>query len=359
MGFLLLFIVIVLILVFFSWAQKNNKGRYVKRGAIIALFIVSFTMINRYNYHEAKTVINQALHRNYNEFTNELLMENPGTDASNTEQNEYFKRQIYSILSPIRNLDTISEIPTMKPIFTSDVMEDTFSELVETLFSIKDRMEEEDYSLDPTMVRNLSKSLSEIGFILRVTTGDMKPNIWGTKEFSVTYDENEIDLVDALIKEINIVLNSEKTVEYPNIHIAVTSVECDYIEPISGKVRTFEFPVKDGMLEDVLNDWIRELSKMRISYGNTSSGENILEKLLIVDAYLEGVDIVIVMNDAFIAFESSDFNNYTNPGYFMFGLKDIVSQVTDAESMTIDYNGKTSEVIHPEGYVIDNIPLRD
>ena len=146
---------------------------------------------------------------------------------------------------------------------------------------------------------------------------------------------------------------------YPNVQIEAKNIECNYIEPINGKVETFSFSVEDGILEDVLNDWIGALSKREISYGNTSSGENILDALSVVDAYLEGVNIVIVTNDAFIAFESSDFNNYTNPGYFIFGLKDIVSQITDAESMTIDYGGKTSEVIHPEGYVIDSIILKE
>ena len=98
---------------------------------------------------------------------------------------------------------------------------------------------------------------------------------------------------------------------------------------------------------------------MGISYGNTSSGENILDELFVVDAYLEGTDLAIVMNDTFMAFETSDFDNYTNVGNFVFGLKNIVSQVTNAESMTIYYNNKKSGVINPEGYLIDNIPLKD
>lgn len=65
------------------------------------------------------------------------------------------------------------------------------------------------------------------------------------------------------------------------------------------------------------------------------------------------------MNDIFKAFESSASNNYTNPGNFLFGLKDILSKVTDSESMTIYYNSKESDVINPEGYLIDNIPLKN
>lgn len=146
---------------------------------------------------------------------------------------------------------------------------------------------------------------------------------------------------------------------YPKIQVKTKKIECDYIEPIYGEIKTFSLSLEDGMLEDVLNYWIKEIAKMGISYGNTSSGENILDELLVVDAYIEGVDIVIVMNDAFIAFESSDSNNYTNAGNFVFGLQDIVSQVTDAENMTINYYNKKSGVINPEGYLIDNIPLRN
>lgn len=154
-------------------------------------------------------------------------------------------------------------------------------------------------------------------------------------------------------------LNSEKSEEYPNVQVESKNIECDYIEPIYGEIETFSFSVEDGMLEDVLNYWIKEIAKMGISYGNTSSGENILDELFVVDAYLEGTDLVIVMNDTFMAFETSDFDNYTNVGNFVFGLKNIVSQVTNAESMTIYYNNKKSGVINPEGYLIDNIPLKD
>ncbi len=154
-------------------------------------------------------------------------------------------------------------------------------------------------------------------------------------------------------------LNSEKSEEYPNVQVEAKNIECDYIEPIYGEIETFSFSVEDGMLEDVLNYWIKEKAKMGISYGNTSSGENILDELFVVDAYLEGTDLAIVMNDTFMAFETSDFDNYTNVGNFVFGLKNIVSQVTNAESMTIYYNNKKSGVINPEGYLIDNIPLKD
>lgn len=154
-------------------------------------------------------------------------------------------------------------------------------------------------------------------------------------------------------------LISNKGGKYPKIQVKTKKIECDYIEPIYGEIKTFSLSLEDGMLEDVLNYWIKEIAKMGISYGNTSSGENILDELLVVDAYIEGVDIVIVMNDAFIAFESSDSNNYTNAGNFVFGLQDIVSQVTDAENMTINYHNKKSGVINPEGYLIDNIPLRN
>lgn len=163
----------------------------------------------------------------------------------------------------------------------------------------------------------------------------------------------------ALLLILTVGCVKEKNGEYPNIQVDGKKIECEYIEPTLGGVETFNFSFEDTILEDVLNAWIIEIANTGVSYGRTSNRENILDELKVVDAYLEGADIVIVMNDAFKAFESSDSNDYTHPEYFFFGFMDIVSKVTDAESMTIDYNGKTSEVIHPEGFVIDNLTLKD
>lgn len=157
----------------------------------------------------------------------------------------------------------------------------------------------------------------------------------------------------------NEVINSEKNLENQNILIDAAEIECNYFEPINGEVKTFEFSVKNGFLEDVLNDWINELSKMKISYGSTANRENILDELLVVDAYLDIDTLIIVMNDNFKAFESSDSTNYTNPGNFLFGLKDILSKVTDVASLTINYHGKKSDIIGSEGLLIDNITLRN
>ena len=161
------------------------------------------------------------------------------------------------------------------------------------------------------------------------------------------------------VDETKKAVSSGKNVEHQNINIDAREIECNYLESINGEVKTFNLSIKKGVLEDILNVWIKELSKREISYGSTLNGENILDELSVVDTYIETDNIIILMNDTFKAFESSDSNNYTNPGDFLFGLKDIISKLTDAESMTINYNGKKSDVIGPGGYYIDNINLRD
>lgn len=146
-----------------------------------------------------------------------------------------------------------------------------------------------------------------------------------------------------------------ETIEHTDIYINAKEIESHYIEPVYGKVESFCFSVKGDILENVINEWIGELYKLEISYGNTKSGKNILNELLVIDAYLEGTEVVIVMNDVFEAFES---NGQVSPGDFLYGLKDLLSQVTDEDSMTIYYNKKKSNVINPDGYLIDNIPLK-
>ena len=69
--------------------------------------------------------------------------------------------------------------------------------------------------------------------------------------------------------------------EHQEILIDAKEIECEYIEPITGEIETFNFSVEGGELKDVLNDWINELSKREISYGNTSNQDNIIDKLFL------------------------------------------------------------------------------
>jgi hypothetical protein len=136
-----------------------------------------------------------------------------------------------------------------------------------------------------------------------------------------------------------------------------TEIICNYLEPVHGTIESFNFMIKSDVLKDVLNDWLSELLAADVSYGNTSSGENILNTLAIIDTYYVGTDLVIVMNDAFEAFELGKPTNYTQPGDFVFALKSIITQVTVAESMTIEFSSKKNSTIHQDGVVIDEIPL--
>ncbi len=79
------------------------------------------------------------------------------------------------------------------------------------------------------------------------------------------------------VDETKKAVSSGKNVEHQNIHVDAREIECSYFEPINGEVKTFDFLIKDGVLEDILNDWLKELSKMEIFYGSTLNGENILD----------------------------------------------------------------------------------
>lgn len=143
-----------------------------------------------------------------------------------------------------------------------------------------------------------------------------------------------------------------------NSNIVSTEIVCNYFELVDGTIESFKFIIKSDVLKDVLNDWLSELSVRDVSYGDTSSGENILNTLAIIDTYYVGTDLVIVMNDSFEAFEIGKSINYTHLEEFLFGLKNIVSQVTVAESMTIEFSSKKSSTIHEDGIYIDEIPLK-
>lgn len=96
-----------------------------------------------------------------------------------------------------------------------------------------------------------------------------------------------------------------------------------------------------------------------MSFGETSENQDILSELQVIDAYYSNENLIVVMNDTFQAFDERIENNYTRPGDFIYSLKNLLSQITDAQTLTIDYEGKNNSVIHPDGFVIDKLNLRE
>jgi hypothetical protein len=204
------------------------------------------------------------------------------------------------------------------------------------------------------------RNLSRLHIAFNLESGNMVGDISDMKKSVLSLLIIVLFICGILIFGQNLLKNTDNMSPATNLKnkVVSTKIICHYLEPVNGTIESFDFKIKSDVLKDVLNDWLSELLVTDVSYGNTSSGENILKTLAIIDTYYVGTDLVIVMNDAFEAFEISQSITYTQPGDFLFGLKSIVSQVTVAESMTIEFSSKKSSTIHQDGVVIDEIPLK-
>lgn len=199
------FIATVFILLVYSWTNRNDKGRYIALGTIIVLLIISSITI--YKYQKTKSTLHQVMYNNYREFTSALNINYSGNSES--EKNEYFKRQIVLLLDQIIEFDTISEITPMSSFFTSESMREVFPEIKEAIYSIHFKIKEEDYSLEHNTIESLSKHLSDIGFMLGEHVDSLGHNNWGVLRARIDYEESKIDRVKELVDEINQVLNSK------------------------------------------------------------------------------------------------------------------------------------------------------
>lgn len=141
---------------------------------------------------------------------------------------------------------------------------------------------------------------------------------------------------------------------HEDIVVEAGTYEYSYIEVIEGQNITYIKEIKEAPLPIILNDWISDLNKKNVNYGNTSNGNSILESLEVKSAYLKGNTIIIVMNKDFKYFD----DGYSNPIYFIDGFRNILRQVTKASNFSFEAEGYDNSIIHPDGVMIKNIPIR-
>lgn len=181
----------------------------------------------------------------------------------------------------------------------------------------------------------------------------------GNSHEEITLYENTDDKTVEVVSNQPDNSDSMPEIIHPDIVVSESNIVYSFIDPTNGVVLSSEMTTISGTLELTLNKWINLLSQNNISYGLTEDGTPILESLEILDIYIIDNEVVIVMNDTFKAFDTTETPNYTRPGDFIYGLSNVVSQLVSVDSMTIDFESKMDEVIHPEGIVINHLPLND
>lgn len=148
------------------------------------------------------------------------------------------------------------------------------------------------------------------------------------------------------------VLHEDIVVE--DIVVEAGTYEYSYVEVIAGKKITYTKEIEEAPLPVILNDWISDLNKKNVNYGNTPNGNSILESLEVKSAYLKGNTAIIVMNKDFTYFD----DGYSMPYYFIDGFQKILRQVTEASDFSIEAEGYNNSIIHPDGVLIKNITIR-
>lgn len=196
----IIFITIVIVLLWYSWVNNNDRGRYVALGSMILLLIISSFTI--YKYQKAKHFSYISMRINYDEFVKELDISY--LEDSKLEQNEDFKRQFDLLYNRTHALMINSEVTPISSIFTSESMREVLPQITEKIYNIGFILAQEDYALRNSTVTNISGYLREIGLILGSPSGEFR---YGKN--SINYEEKQIDKIKLLVDKISKILNDE------------------------------------------------------------------------------------------------------------------------------------------------------
>lgn len=152
---------------------------------------------------------------------------------------------------------------------------------------------------------------------------------------------------------ILLILTGCTSTKNEEIVIEAGTYEFSYIDIVTGQEMTYTKEVDASALENILNDWMSDLIKKSVNYGNNPKGNNILKDLEVKDAYFDEDTLIIVLNKPFLYFDEG----LTHPVYYLNGLRRILLQVTAATEFSIEVPGYKKDIIHPDGLMIKNISL--
>lgn len=202
--FFIAFIIIISILLRYSWVNKNDKGIYIALGiSILLLFMSSITI---YKYENAKLFSHIAMRMNYDNLAKELNINYSGD--SKLEKNENFNRQFDLVYNRAHSLQINSNIISVPSLFNSVSMAEAFGDVITKIYNIGYILAHEDYLLEPTKIESLSNYLSEIGLILDSPVEGYSYAYRG-RRIKMDYDEDQINRVKFLVDKMNEILEDE------------------------------------------------------------------------------------------------------------------------------------------------------
>lgn len=140
-----------------------------------------------------------------------------------------------------------------------------------------------------------------------------------------------------------------------DIIVSAKLVEFTYYDVFEGNVMDYSKEIESQTIVEVINDWIQDMINLKVNYGTYKNNNNILEDLFIQNAFIsDNNTLTLVFNESFLGFDNAN----TQPVYFLDGLTEILKQITDAESYSIEIENYARDIIHPDGLDIKSIPLK-
>lgn len=143
--------------------------------------------------------------------------------------------------------------------------------------------------------------------------------------------------------------------KHDDIIVNSGSVEFTYYDVVDGKEMVYIKEIESQPVDDVINGWLKDLINLKVDYGTDINKKSILESLVVQDAFISDNTLILVVNDSFLEFDK----NNTQPVYFLSGLAEILKQVINADNYSIRIGKDDRDIIHPDGLVIKNIPLKE
>ncbi len=130
-------------------------------------------------------------------------------------------------------------------------------------------------------------------------------------------------------------------------------IQFNYTDLETGKVFYYSKHMTNASIQDVLEDYIKELKNRGINYGDEK--DNIFNTLKVLSVNNMDGHLIIKFSEDFYKFNEM----ITEPGYFTQGIHDILSQIKFVNTYSIEIeNHEELEIIHPDGLMLKNIPVK-
>ena len=198
------FIIAIILLIGYSFTNRNNKGRLISIGLSLLLLIVSSTSMYKNEKHKNFTY--SAMRISYDELLSELNI--TYKSASELEENKKFKREARVLFNRASILSINSDIIPYSSLFVSKEMGEVFGEIISRIYNIGFISDHEDYLIESINIESMTNYLRQIGSILD-SPNRSSSYINKGKRIKMEYNKQEINKIKSLLADMDKVVVKE------------------------------------------------------------------------------------------------------------------------------------------------------